>query len=298
MRSFAFRSLALLLLFSAGFLRAQQPPDDFGKARAFYDRGKLGEAKASFLLAAREDPHNAEAQFYLGIIALKDRDPATGSRYLEKAVGLKPGNSEYLRRLGDAYSDLASSASMFAALEYAGKTKRAYEGAVAADPGSLRARWSLMDFCRIAPGIAGGDMARAYAIADWFAKLDAKTGRLARAQVLLSDRRPEEAVALYDGVLRAEPPDYAALFQLGDVVQQGRRNLDRGLEAFQRCLKLQPVRFGPWFDNDDHARVYFEMGEIQEERGDTAAARAAFRAALSLDKAFSEPRAALAKLGG
>jgi tetratricopeptide (TPR) repeat protein len=297
MGSFAFRCLSILLLVGIGFLRAQ-PPDDFKKARAFYDRGSLGEAKASFLLAAQEDPQNAEAQYFLGIIALKDRDPASGAKYLEKAVELKPGTSEYLRRLGDAYADLTSKVNMFAALGVAEKTKHAYEGAVAADPTSLRAQWSLMEFCRIAPGIAGGDIARAYALADGIRVLEPKAGRWARAMVLLSDGNAEQAFALYDGALKADPADYAALFQLGDLSQQSRLHPDLGLEALQRCLKLQPVRFHPWFDNDDHARVYFEMGEIEAARGDTPAARTDYQAALALDKAFSEPRAALAKLGG
>ena len=129
----ALRRCVLFAVFAASLIAAEELPA-LESARALYEDGQLAAADA------------AEAQFWLGEIALRRNDPETAISWLEKSVALAPSVSRYHHRLGDAYGRAAQKASIFTALGFARKCLTALREAVAVDPANLDARYSLLLF--------------------------------------------------------------------------------------------------------------------------------------------------------
>jgi tetratricopeptide (TPR) repeat protein len=211
----------------------------------------------------------------------------------EKAVALDPASSELHRQLGDAYGLAAQKAGMFSRMSLGKKSIAAYEKAVALDPANLAARGSLATVYQMAPAVMGGGMDKAYAQAAEIKKRDDNRGRLTYALLHIGEKKYAEARAEVDEVLRAEPGNYAALFQTGRLAALAGDQLDRGLAALQQCLALPPPSGAP-----GHDAAHWRLGNIHEKKGDKAAARAAYQASLKMNPNFQQAKDSLAKLDG
>jgi tetratricopeptide (TPR) repeat protein len=207
----------------------------------------------------------------------------------EKATQFAPGNSAYFLQLGNAYGLGAAKAGLLSKMGLAKKCKAAFDKAVELDPANIDAHWSVMEYCRQAPGFMGGGMDGAYAQAEAIKKLDARRGRSAYASLYVADKKYPEAFALYDEVLREKPGDNDALFQLGRLAAISGQELDRGLEAL-RTLVTHP--------GGNTARAQTRMGNILEKKGDMPGAKAAYEAAIALDPKFTAALEGLRKLNG
>lgn len=289
------RALFFLALLTGAVVTgvAQESSAALTEARALYHARKSEEARKAFAALAKTEPNNAEVYFHLGLLDLRADDPKAATVHLERAVELAPGSAEYWRRLGDAYGTHAQRASLFSKPGLAKKCLRAYESAVAADPTHVNARWSLKEFYKHAPGFMGGGMDKARNQADEIAKLDPVGGRWAHALLLLQEEKYDDGLALYADALTTEPPDYAALYQLGRLAEWTGHDLERGKQALTKCLTLEPKAWA-----GSHKEVHVALGTIHEKLNDQDAARAAYQAALALDPEFKPALEALAKLDG
>jgi tetratricopeptide (TPR) repeat protein len=284
------RFSALLLLICAQALAALEPAR-LTAARELYGQRKDPEALAAYQQLAAEDPAAAEPQFYLGLLAMRRDDPQAAVTFHEKAVALDPQNGEYHRRLGDAFGRSAQKAGTLSKFGLAKKSLAAYEKAVALAPTSLEARLSLMNFYQQAPGLVGGSMDKAYAQAAEIGKIDAARGRAALAGLYVADKRHAEAFAVFQEVLKSQPDDYAALFQLGRLSAVTGERLELGAAALRKCLAMTPAP-----DQPPHAAAHWRLGNIQEKQGDKAAARASYEASLKLDPNFRQAQESLKAL--
>ncbi len=284
--------LALPLLLAVALdLSAALDPAQLAAARELYGLRKDPEARAAYEKLAAADPRNAEAQHYLGLLAMRRDDSETAVKFLEAAVALNPGSGEYHRRYGDACGRTAQKAGVLAKLGWARKCRLAYEKAVELDPKSLDARFSLMGFYQQAPGIAGGGMDKAYAQAGEIRKLDPARGRIAFANLYVSDKKYSEAFSLYQETLKDSPDDYSALYQTGRLAADTGERLDHGLAALRTCLAQTPPA-----DQPGHAAAHWRIGVIQEKQNDKAAARASYETALKLDPSFRRAQESLKNL--
>jgi tetratricopeptide (TPR) repeat protein len=281
--------LVFLLLAPPG--SAAFDPAAFNAAVELYNQHRPLEARQAFEALATVNPGNANIQFYLGRLALQQDDGERAVRHLEKAVELSPNDSRFHLRLGDAYGLTAQKAGFFSQLSWAGKCKAEYEKAVELDPKSIDARWSLMEYCRQAPGIVGGGLDKALVQAMAIKELDPDRGHLAIATVYAADQKFDQAMAEFDEVLKAKPDDYGALYQIGRLAAVSGQHLDRGLAVLRQCLALTPPEGQP-----GHAAVHWRTGNILEKQGDKAGARAAYEAALQVDPKFPQAIEALKKL--
>lgn len=284
------RALAALLCAIPPGLAATDPAA-FSAAVELYQQHKPLEAQHAFEQLALADPDNARIQFYLGRLALQRDDHAKAVVYLEKAVALAPDDSRYHLRLGDAYGRSAQKAGLFSKLGLAGKCRDEYEKAVALDPKNIDARFSLLGFYQQAPAIVGGGLDKAHEQAEEIRKLDASRGRIATAGLYLAEKKFALAFAEFETVLKANPDDYAALFQTGRLAAICGEQLDRGLAALRRCLTQTPPE-----DQPSHAAAHWRIGNILEKKGDKSDARAAYEAALKIDPKFPQAIESLRKL--
>lgn len=281
------RVLALLL--ASATLLSATPADD--AALALFKAKKYPEARAAFEQIAAASPDNAAAHFHLGVLALRRGDNDEAVAQLERATQLAPTNSEYFANLADAYGSTAQAAGFFSKLGWAKKCRVALVQAVALDPANLDARNGLVTFYRQAPGIAGGGMDKAYAEAAEIKKLDPRMGATVLAQLYVADKRYDEAFALFDEVLKTAPDNYLALYSVGRTAAQTGQRVAFGEKCLRRCLDLTPAASEP-----SHAPVNWRLGNLAERRGDLAAARRFYEAALQFDATFKQAAESLAKL--
>ncbi len=280
--------LALLSLAFTANAFASTPLDT---ARQFYTERKDAEAKSAFEALARGEPRNAEAVLYLGRLAMRARDVDTAVKHFEKAIELDPTKSAHHLELGGAYGAKIQSAGLLGKASLAGKSRKAMEKAVELDPNSVDARFGLVLFYSQAPSMIGGGMDKAHLQADAIIKLNPARGRIAKAGLFAREKKYNDAFGLYEEALTQSPDDYGTLYQVGRLAAESGERLDRGLEVLNRCLGMTPPANEP-----GHAPANWRRGNIFEKKGDKAAARTAYEAALAIDAKFEAAIAALKKL--
>ncbi|MEI6106855.1 MAG: tetratricopeptide repeat protein [Opitutae bacterium] len=280
-----------LIFFSLATLASALDQTAYTAAVELYTQRKPLEAQKAFEVLAATAPDDANIQFYLGRLALQRGDQENAVVHLEKAVALSPQDSRMQLRLGDAYGLTAQKAGLFSKMSWAGKCRTAYEKAVALDPKNIDARWSLMEYCRQAPSIAGGGNDKALVQAIEIKKLDLGRGRIAVASVYVSDKKYDLAFSEFEEALKADPTNYAALFQTGRLAALSGQRLDGGLEVLRQCLAMTPPDGQP-----GHAAAHWRIGNILEKINDKPGARAAYEAALKVDPKFPPAIESLKKL--
>lgn len=285
MRSF------LLLVLTAAVARAALTPAQTATVSDLLlaDKIPAAETAANALVAA--SPAEPEAYLLVGVVQIAKGNADAAVTAYEKAVSLAPANGDYHRQLGNAYGFAAQKAGMFSMIGLAKKCRAAYEKAVELEPTNLNARNSLMGYYQQAPGIAGGGMDKAYAQAAEIKKLDAVRGRVAYATLYAAEKKYTEAFAEFDAVLKESPDNYLSLYQLGRLAALSGQRVDAGMDALKKCLTLTPTTGSP-----GHDAANWRLGNLWEKKGDKAAARAAYQAALAINPNFQQAVDSLKKL--
>jgi Flp pilus assembly protein TadD len=269
--------------------RAGQP-DGYGEALALYQARHYSGAQAAFNRVAGVTPDDVEVNFHLGRLALWFDDENSALAHLERALKVAPADARVLNALGDAYGLQAQKASLLAKLGWARKCRFAYERAVELEPANPAYRWSLLAYYQLAPGIAGGSEEKARREAEAIDRLDPVAGRVARATLFLAAHDARRAFAEFEAVLRENPDDYVALYQVGRCADISGQQLDRGLRALRRCLEL-PAPAGESMPRPVH--VLHRIAGIPAQQGDAPGARAARAQAVALDPDFRPEKDAL-----
>src|SRR6185436_8791130 len=194
----------------------------------------------------------------------------------------------------EAYGRSAQKAGLVSKYGFAKKCLASYQKAVELDPKSVEAHNNLFDFYRQAPGIAGGSTEKALVEAAAIKQLDPARGRLAFATFYVGEKKYDRALAEFDAVLKTNPEDYVALYQIGRLAALTGQFVDRGIASLRRSLEL-PVPSTPP-NTPGHAAAQWRLGNLLEKKSDLAGARAAYEAAVKLDPNFAPAAEALRKL--
>ncbi|HSS44237.1 MAG TPA: tetratricopeptide repeat protein, partial [Thermoanaerobaculia bacterium] len=163
-----------------------------------FDARSFPEARAVLEAAAREDPRDARALYYLGRTLYAQSETAKAAEWLEKAVALDPGSADKHRWLARVWGTLAQSANVFKQASLAPKIRREFERTVELDPENTEARSDLMEFYIQAPGIMGGSIEKARVQAAEIARRDRLRGYVASARIADYEGHPDAALAEYD----------------------------------------------------------------------------------------------------
>lgn len=322
----------LQLLAAAGLLALGVPTaradeaGDMEAAKVHFLARRDAEAKAAFDSILARNPRADEALYWLARLAKRQRDWATVATRLEEAVKIVPNSAMYWGDLAEAYGNQARGTGAFTQLGLARKTLDALKKANALDPGNLEIRAGLVEFYREAPWIAGGGMGKAHDEAKAIAKIDAFRGAMvtgglyqheekwadaeksfrgalrtqpesieasfALAQLKVRTGRHDEAFAIFEDILQANPDHYASLYQIGRVAALSGKRLDRGEAALREYLASAVRATGL----PSHAHAWHRLGNVLERKGDADSAREAYKKALELDPRLKDAGEALAKL--
>ena len=250
------------------FGRAPNP--DLSRAEELYQSTEYG--RAIDVLNA-SDKRDAAVYALLGKAYFMQGQYKQAVADLEKAVGQDSRNPDYYDWLGRAYGRLAEGSSVLSALGYAEKTVRAFERAVELDPSNLEALSDVFEYYLQAPGMVGGGLDKAEAVAKRFAGLNAAEYHWARARLAEKRRDFEIAEREFRAALATEPHEVGraldlaafltsrgrygesdALFRAAEedhprspkvlyaraaAYVQNKRQLDQAEELLERYLELQ-----------------------------------------------------------
>jgi tetratricopeptide (TPR) repeat protein len=280
----------LLVLFActAALLRAG-PANE--AAIALFKAKQYPDARAAFEKIVGLEPANAEAHYYLGMIAKRRSDTDEAIRQLEQATTLAPANSEYFLDLGDAYGSAANKAGLLSQMGWARKCQAALEKSVQLNPDNLAARNGLVTYYRQAPTFVGGGMSKAYEQAAEIKQRDPVMGAQVYGQLYIADKKYDDAFTTFETLLQSHPDNYLALYSIGRTAAETGLRLDRGEQALRRCFELTPGKGEP-----GPAAVQWRLGNIAEKRGALDAARLDYETALKVDPNFKQAADSLAKL--
>jgi tetratricopeptide (TPR) repeat protein len=274
---------------------------------------------------AKANPNSAEAMILLARARVQADMNEKAIAAAEKAVALAPKSSEAYFWLGNAYGSRIGEVGMMSKMSMAPKLRDAFEKTVQLDPANTSARNSLIEFYLQAPSMMGGGKDKAVAQATQIAKYDVARGHLARARILLHEKKNPEALKAYEAAYAAKPADKdirmavgigyqqaerwpdafkhfkawlvqepnagLVLYQLGRTSALSGLQLDEGIDALKRYLLMPHAKNEPKNEN-----AYHRLGQVYVKAGKKAEAKAAFQAALKLKPDMKEVEEALAKL--
>lgn len=226
---------------------------------------------------------------------------------------------------GRAYGRQAMEANVLMKPKWAGRTRDAFEKAVALDPKLIDARFDLMQYYLMAPSMLGGGRDKADAQVAAIGDLDASMGDLARGLVaqmdkqsqlaeqafrralasnpdnararmslsnlLQSEQRMAETHALWNERHAAKPDDWMATYQLGRHAAITGEHLEEGLAHLDAFLTADALPEGLSI-----AGAHWRRGQILEKLGRSELALEAYRHAIQDDSVGELAKADLERL--
>ena len=313
--------LIIVSLLSTVAPAAAQNPD-LERGTALFADGKL--AEAATVLTPLGNAH-MQAALLLGRIAWQSKEYDDAAKWFEKAARLSPDSVAPQLWWGRAVRDQIASASFIRQPILARRAKSHFDKAIELGPKDVEPREDRAIFLMYSPSFMGGGVDKARHEADVVRGMDSYRGALLRIRieeharntatveaeyralvknypdsaapylglglVLLNTQRAAEAFRMADDRLATLPNDPAALYQLGRAAALSGQQLERGEAALRAYMRLERPR-----SLRDDAVVYWRLGRICEQRGDTSGARSAYESALRINPEFTEVKQALAKL--
>lgn len=298
---------------------AQTPVE---KAKKLWQNKNPSEARKILLTIDEDSKDYAESRFYLGRIAYDEKDYDEAEEYFEEAVEENDKVAEYYNFLGNTYGLIAQDGNIIKQGMYVPKMRDAWKRTIELDPKHVEAHWSLLQFYTRAPGFIGGSFAKAMEMANTIKKLNVGEGHRAIGTVYLREKKYAEAEkefiamaatdqkyvptlanyyisqkqfskahALFEEALKKNPDDYMAIYQFGKVSALSGEKIDQG-EAYLKKYLNHVVKGS----EPSHAAANMRLAQIQEKKGNKAAAKKLYEEALKSDQTLEEARDGLKRL--
>lgn len=148
-----------------------------------YKKGNFKDAEKQYLKCLETDPENAHIQEALGDVKCAQKDWEGGLAYFTGLKNRFPKNANYWYKYGGALGMVANESGKFKALTMIGEVRESFEKAIALNPKHIEARWALVEYYLVLPGILGGSESKAKEYASQLAKLSAVDGHLAYGRI-------------------------------------------------------------------------------------------------------------------
>jgi Flp pilus assembly protein TadD len=165
-------------------------PSDMERARALYQRADYA---AALELLSSTAPKTAAVYQLMGLCYYQQADAKKASEQFERAVNLEPANPDYHLWFGRALGRRAETSSFITAPGLASKAREQFERAVELSPRNTEAMSDLFEFYVEAPGILGGGLDKAAALAEKMGQVNPAEYHWAQAR--LAEKRKQYQAA-------------------------------------------------------------------------------------------------------
>ena len=193
------------------------------------------------------NPNDAQAAYYVAFAKQSTGDYDGALPLAEKALALDANQPRYHLLVASVCIGQAQKAGMFKGIGLARRFREEASKAASLDPKYIDAREDLMEYYFDAPGIAGGDKKKAWALADEIGKIDAARGFLAQANLAGKEKNPAKQAELYQKALAAGPHDTRVLREAAEFyVSDGQRKYDAAEKSALEELKNDEYRSAPY----------------------------------------------------
>lgn len=234
----------------------------------------------------RKGSQTANAQAKLAEIFLELDDLDGADKWISRAIKAEPNNAAIQHLYGTIMGEQAQN-SVFSALRYAKKSRKAFIRATEIEPGNAFYLNTLIEFYIFVPAIAGGDSDLAASGIETMRKLDPVQADILEANFLWKEEKDEEADALFNETLQKYPND-ARVLLLAGVLRRNEDDLEGAIQYLARAA-AGPVSNSVALENARLISLYqlgrtAETNSIHHQQGiaafETFLEQAPFRPAL------------------
>ncbi len=266
-------ALLVLAIISMNFAQ------DLNSAKNLLQNNKLNEAKSILEKLISNDKNNAEAHFYLGKTLLRMKEYEDASDEFETAIKINYNNADYHFWFAQAMGADAVNSSIFTKIKLAPKIKDEYMKTVKINPSHIEGRVGLINFYRMAPGIMGGSMEKAYSEAKILIGYDEKVGHSQLAALYVADKnnaKAEEEFKFLENKY-GNQKDFSGFYNAyGYFLVSISRN-EEAIVKFKKQIELDPK----------NPNSYDSLGDGYLATGNKNEAIAQFKKALEIDPNFT-----------
>ena len=226
----------LAAVLSAAWVAAQTSPEEL-IAGGHYKRLRA--------LAAARNSNDAESLYLNATVKQLWGELDEVEKLAERAVAANPKDARYHYRLATISGIKAQQASVFHQMGLARKFKKEAEAALAIDPNYVRALDMMMEFYLQAPGIVGGDKAKARGVADQLMKIDPVEGYQAQITLARFEKQDNRTEELLRKAVEARPASYEAHMGLGNWCA-GQKKFEEAEQHARLAIHARPDRAGAY----------------------------------------------------
>jgi len=282
--------ILLIMLLAVNTVSAQ---DDLKQGIENFEKKNYYGAKKFFNDYLQKNPEKAEAYYYLGRIAIEEKDLELATECLNKATDIENTESEYFTWKGIAYVQLLSTVDFMRQGIYAQKALIALEKAVDLDPRNINARMWLAGYYTQAPVFAGGSQEKTKE--QYLAILDIDPSHMPAyinyGMALIGFKEYDLAFENFQKSKEYDPENHAIFLLIGKLSAESGKYALEGEKSLKKFIESAPREFQ---DSKDEAWWY--LGTILLQGGDSENARKAFKKAVALNPDEEDYQKSLNKL--
>lgn len=263
-------------------------PQDLNSAKNLLQNNKLSEARAAFEKLISDDKNNAEAHFYLGKTLFRLKEYEDASDEFETAIKINWNNADYHFWFAQAMGQDAVNSSIFTKIKLAPKIKDEYLKTVKISPTHIHGRIGLINFYRVAPGLMGGSMEKAYEEAKILIGFDEKQGHYQLAALYNADKnvaKAEEEFKFLENKF-GNSKDFCGFYNDYGYLLLNKSQFNDAIQKFKKQVELDP----------DNPNSYDSLGDGFLAAGNKPEAIAQFKKALEIDPNFAASKKKLKDL--
>jgi tetratricopeptide (TPR) repeat protein len=203
-------------------------------------------AQAQLEATLKQSPNDPQANYQMSKASVAFGRIEDAIRQAEKALAANNSRPDYHAQLVEALGAKLNSEStgFLSRLSVARRFQNEAEATLKMDPRNVDVNTDLMQFYLEAPGMAGGDKAKAAALADKLLQLDPAHGFLLKAQFAEHEHQTSQAEEFYKHAAESAPNDYEIVATAANFFLnlENQRGLPQSQEFARRALKLDPDR--------------------------------------------------------
>jgi len=263
---------------------------DLNSAKDLLQNNKLAEAKSTLNKLIKNDKNNAEAHFYLGKTLLRMKEYEDASDEFETAIKINWNNADYHFWFAQAMGADAVNSGILTKIKLAPKIKDEYMKTVKINPSHVEGRIGLINFYRMAPGIMGGSMEKAYREAKILIGYDEKAGHSQLATLYVADKnnaKAEEEFKFLESKY-GNDKEFSNLYNSYGYFLLNNARVNDAIQKFKKQVELDP----------NNPNSYDSLGDGYLAAGNKTEAILQFKKALEIDPNFTASQKKLKDLGG